>query len=123
MKITKEKLDDLSRKANELKTLQEIFKQFSDKTWTEKGELTRRLHNAEASNQHFSQDRANLVAEINKLNGIGQTLIKDKDRDAQTIASLTRLLEHSVENFTQLNQDYEKLVAKLGEKQAVARTR
>ena len=82
MKIAKEKLDELSQKANQLIGLKREF----DNLVEHNRLLFQRTQSAEASNQQLSKEHA-------KISNVAQKFAEHKERDAETIAKLTGMLE------------------------------
>ena len=112
MKLTIKGLQaDIKRMREASQKADRIFQEFSNKTWLNDAERTRKLKNVEANNQNLSQAFENVKAQNTKLNAVAQKFAQDKERDAVTIATLTRLLDESVASWKQLDADFEQLAA------------
>ena len=105
VRIQQTRFNELERKEKEYENLGTIFKQFSDERWQKEGDMLRRIQLLEASNQQLSKRAEVLKDAFDRMEKTARTFADHKERDAETIAMLMRLLDDVVRNYKILEHE------------------
>lgn len=91
----------------QLRLSREHFEAFSTQQWSKHGDLLRRLQHAEK-----------MKPEFDKLMMTAKAFAAHKERDAETIATLTALLKEGVKSFNGVKAQLERALEALAKAQA-----
>ena len=99
-KITIRGLQQAIKKMHEAReSADKIFAEFSNKVWRDTDALTRRIRAAETTAKQAGERELTLKVDLAKITKVAHAFAQHKERDAATIATLTRLLDRATRNF------------------------